>query len=175
MGDGRFAERAHSTIRRFVIVAADYGHCQCLSVYLHNPVHETIAYNICRPILTYHRQGTTKPGVKREDHAIIYTGDRPPRGIEGEDQLKLRPIRVIPKTPRDKLEKESRINYAKIYTVEHNVKVHFIGYVDPTFQHKLVADFDATWMKKRQMSPWPQGNSASNTAESSLYMGGGYK
>ncbi|KAH8746319.1 hypothetical protein F5882DRAFT_493290 [Hyaloscypha sp. PMI_1271] len=157
VGDGRFAERAHSTIRRFVIVAADYGHCQCL------------------PILTYHRQGTTKPGVKREDHAIIYTGDRPPRGIEGEDQLKLRPIRVIPKTPRDKLEKESRINYAKIYTVEHNVKVHFIGYVDPTFQHKLVADFDATWMKKRQMSPWPQGNSASNTAESSLYMGGGYK
>jgi hypothetical protein len=104
-----------------------------------------------------------KSGVKREDHAIIYTGDKPPREIQGEAELMLRPIRVIPKTPRDKLEKESRINYAKIYTVEHNVKVHFIGHVDPKFHHKLVADFDATWMKKRQMSPYPQDYLTANT------------
>jgi hypothetical protein len=133
------------------------------------PKHEPATYHIRRPILTYHRQGTTKPGVKREDHAVVYTGNKPPKEIEGEAELKLRPIRVIPKTPRDKLEKESRINYAKIYTVEHNVKVHFIGRVDPNDHHKLVADFDATWMKKRQMSPWPQDYSGSNTAE------GGYQ
>jgi len=83
--------------------------------------------------------------------------------MQGEAELPLRPIRVIPRTPRDKLEKESRINYAKIYTVEHNVKVHFIGHVDPKFHNKLVADFDATWMKKRLMIPYPQDYSTSNT------------
>jgi hypothetical protein len=91
--------------------------------------------------------------VKQDDHAIIYTGENPPREIQGEDPLTLRPIRVIPKTPRDKLEKESRINYAKIYTVEHNVKVHFIGEVAKSSQHRLIADFDAAWMKKRQINP----------------------
>jgi hypothetical protein len=113
--------------------------------------------------------------VKRDDHAIIYTGPNPPREVEGEAPLRLRPIQVIPKTPRDKLEKESRINYAKIYTVEHNVKVHFIGHVAPSSQHKLVADFDATWMKKRQMNPAPPEYPASNTVDSSQYMGRGYQ
>ena len=86
--------------------------------------------------------------------------------LEGEAELRLRPIRVIPKTPRDKLEKQSRINYAKIYTVEHNVKVLFIGHVDPKFQHRLIVDFDTTWQKKRQMNPGPQEYSSSNTADS---------
>lgn len=86
--------------------------------------------------------------------------------LEGEAELRLRPIRVIPKTPRDKLEKQSRINYAKIYTVEHNVKVHFIGEVDKQCQHRLIIDFDATWQKKRQINPYPQEYSSSNAADS---------
>jgi hypothetical protein len=86
--------------------------------------------------------------------------------LEGEAELRLRPIRVIPKTPRDKLEKQSRINYAKIYTVEHNVKVLFIGHVDPKCQHRLIVDFDATWQKKRQIDPYQQEYSASNAADS---------
>jgi hypothetical protein len=72
--------------------------------------------------------------------------------LEGEAELRLRPIRVIPKTPRDKLEEQSRINYAKIYTVEHNVKVHFTGQVDKQDENRLIVDFDATWQKKRQIS-----------------------
>jgi hypothetical protein len=102
-----------------------------------------------RPILTYGRQATTKSGVKSEDHAIIYTGVKPPREIDGEEKLRLHPIQVIPRTPRDKLEKESRINYRKIYTVEHNVKVYFMGHVAPSSQDHLYTDFDTTWMKGR--------------------------
>ncbi|PMD13138.1 hypothetical protein NA56DRAFT_651954 [Hyaloscypha hepaticicola] len=30
-GDGRSTKRVHSSIRRFVVVAADFGHCQCQS------------------------------------------------------------------------------------------------------------------------------------------------
>jgi hypothetical protein len=102
-----------------------------------------------RPIHTYHGLATMKHGVKREDHAIIYTGDKRPKKIKGE-KLQLHPIQVIPRTPRDKLEEESRINYAKIYTVEHNVKVLFIGRVAPSSQYHLHNDFDATWMNMKR-------------------------
>lgn len=173
VGDQKLGQRAHSSIRRFVIVATDDGHSQCLLVNISRPISYLGTINARRPILTYQRQATTKWGVKPDDHAIIYTGSSAPREIEGEAPLKLRSIRVLPNTPRDKLEKESRINYAKIYTVEHNVKVHFIGHVDPKFQHKFVTDFDATWMKKRQMSPVPQDYS-SYTVNKSQYKNGRY-
>jgi hypothetical protein len=105
--------------------------------------------NIRSPILTYHRQGTIKGSVGREDHAVIYTGPHPPILSKGEPPLLLRSVRVIPKTPRDKLEKESRINYGKISTVEHNVKAHFIGQIADSSHHSFISDFDATWFKKR--------------------------
>ena len=84
-----------------------------------------------------------KGGVDHADHAVIYTGLHPPKLVEGEPPLLLRPVRVIPKTPRDKLEKESHINYGKIYTVEHYVKVHFTGQIADSDHYKFVADSDA--------------------------------
>jgi len=97
-------------------------------------------------------QATTKRGVKAEDHAIIWTReharDQPPKEIPREAKLPLRPVEVLPRTPRDKLEKESRLNYAKIYTIEHNVKVVFIGDVAISSQHNFVADHDATWARR---------------------------
>lgn len=104
-----------------------------------------------RPILTYGRQGTGKWGVNPEDHAIIYTGDRPPQQLNGEATLKKAPIKMISKNPRHKLEPASRINYAKIYTVEHNVKVCFIGWIAEESVRRLMTDFDATWNNKRQL------------------------
>lgn len=63
-----------------------------------------------------------------------------------------RPIQVTPKSPRDKLDPMSRINYAKIYTVEHNVKVCFIGQIAPSSEKQLMEDFDNTWNKKRRFN-----------------------
>jgi hypothetical protein len=105
--------------------------------------------------LTYQHKATTKQGVKREDHAIIYTGKIAPNELKGEARLVLRPVQVVPKTPRDKLETASRINYAKIYTVEHNVKVLFIGHIAPASEHTFVTDFDRIWRKKMQINPTP--------------------
>jgi len=36
-------------------------------------------------------------------------------------------VRVESEGAREKLALESRVNYSKVYTVEHNVKVCFIG------------------------------------------------
>lgn len=82
--------------------------------------------------MTYSRQATSKSGVKPQDHAIIYTesknnkGEKPTEAT-GEVKLLNEPIRMNPRTSRDQLDRSSRLNYAKIYTVEYNVKVCFIG------------------------------------------------
>jgi hypothetical protein len=74
--------------------------------------------------LTYSGQGVNKRGARAEDHAIIYSGKKPValRG-EKEKGLSMRSIRVSPESPRHKLDDTSRLNYAKPYTVEYNVKV----------------------------------------------------
>ncbi|PVH71178.1 hypothetical protein DL98DRAFT_435672, partial [Cadophora sp. DSE1049] len=127
--EGKYkGQETYETIRRFVIAAGDDGHCQCL------------------PILTYGGQGTLKTGVKAKDHAIIYTGT--PAIFKGE-KLELDPIKMDPNSSRDKLDQASRINYAKIYTVEHNVKVHFIGKLEKSSRRKFMTDFDLVWSRKR--------------------------
>ncbi|KAF8860706.1 hypothetical protein BDZ45DRAFT_672419 [Acephala macrosclerotiorum] len=134
---GRHGEEVYSSVRRFVIVATDFGHSQCL------------------PILTYKHQATTKGGVKHESHAIIYTGPDPPLPLRGESLI-LQPVQMVGKTHRDVLLPESRINYAKIYTVEHNVKVFFIGWIAEWSQRRLLTDFDEVWSNKLHMTCEPK-------------------
>jgi hypothetical protein len=97
------------------------------------------------PILTYGGQGTKKSGVKPEHHAIIYTGDKPPTELPGEKRLSNRPIRVVGDTPRDKLFKESRVNYSKVYTIEHDVKVCSVGKIHSDDRAQFFLDFENSW------------------------------
>ncbi|TGO62523.1 hypothetical protein BCON_0019g00590 [Botryotinia convoluta] len=84
-----------------------------------------------RPIMSYEGRATSKSGVHPEEHAIIYTTPEP-RLVNNEDgsKMKFDPVKMIPDSSRHALDAASRINYAKIYTVEYNVKVWFIGHVD---------------------------------------------
>jgi hypothetical protein len=54
-------------------------------------------------------------------------------------------IRVSPKEKKAKMDPKSRLNYAKIYTIEHNVKVKPYGVVHHHFIHLLVHTFNAQW------------------------------
>jgi hypothetical protein len=96
-------------------------------------------------------------GINRDDHAIIYSGETAPRPLPGEPKFLKSPIRIIPKAPGEKVPKESRINYAKIYTVEHNVKVKFIGHIAPASKKILMSDFDATWRGETNFVLSPSG------------------
>jgi hypothetical protein len=100
------------------------------------------------PILTYGRQGTNKRGVKAEDHAIIYTGEIEPAPLLGETGIHHRSVRVDTKDSRGKLEPESRVNYSKVYTVEHNVKVCFIGKIHEASVATFFTDFDLTFSRR---------------------------
>lgn len=102
------------------------------------------------PILTYGRQGVTKPRVKKSEHAVIHTGkDVPPtlpreRAGRGEDPL-LSPIRVDPDDIAEKLDPLSRVDFGKAYCIEHNVKVRSFGKVNAASIATLSYQFRRVW------------------------------
>lgn len=85
--------------------------------------------NIHRPILTYGGKACKKKGIKAEKHGIIYERGHKARLLDREPKLGFAPVRVEMKEEGEKLSKESRVNYSKLVTVEHNIKVFFIGSV----------------------------------------------
>jgi hypothetical protein len=92
--------------------------------------------------LTYGSQGTNKPGVKAEYHAMIYTSRAVPSPLWGE-QLVKRAVRMELSSPEEKLDPTSRVNYAKVYTIEHNVRVCFIGKIHADSRATFETDFKA--------------------------------
>lgn len=75
-----------------------------------------------------------------------------PEELKGESKLSKKAIRVAPLGRRDVLDPASRLNYAKIYTVEYNVKVCFIGEIHKTSVKYFVRDYNA------QHQPLPEDN-----------------
>ncbi|KAI0127840.1 hypothetical protein BJ170DRAFT_683667 [Xylariales sp. AK1849] len=98
----------YTGVRRFVVVGTDGGN------------------SICVPILTYGRRGCKK-GAKPEKHGIIYSPPHKPTMVPGEPPLGVLPVRLFIYTEGEKLAIQSRVNYSKHVTIEHNVKVLFIG------------------------------------------------
>lgn len=117
--------------------------------YIFCPILDAIA-DRARPILTYKHKGVGKAGVKKSEHAIIYTGkDAPPahrseHARRGEDGL-LTSIRVDPDDPAEKLDPWSRVDFAKVYCIEHNVKVRSLGKVNDSSMATLQYQFQAVW------------------------------
>ena len=79
-------------------------------------------------ISTYGDRGTAKSLVEQSEHAIIYTGDKAPTKLPEEKNLTKDPMQVVP-VGGHHLEDLSRVNFAKQYPVEHNVKVLEVGRV----------------------------------------------
>jgi hypothetical protein len=87
---------------------------------------------IFRPIVTYNRQGVAKHGVIKSNHCIAFTSkseplpdpqEAPRRGESG----MLPGIRIRPKRRKEKLDAKARIDFSRMYTVEHSVKVYDFG------------------------------------------------
>jgi len=105
-------------------------------------------------IMSYGGQGTTKPGVHAHEHAVVYTTDTP-EYLSNEMPLEKAPIKIRPYTSQHKLDRASRLNYAKLYTIEYNVKVWFIGEVDRGSTWKLMSTYDQVHppLSKRYSDP----------------------
>ncbi|KAJ5595259.1 uncharacterized protein N7459_001467, partial [Penicillium hispanicum] len=106
---GKYQEPIYSSIRRMVVVKEQKGCCWCI------------------PITTYSGQGVAKPGVDRSKHAIIYMRGAHPVTRPSEPKMTKEPLEVEPAKGDQKLDPMSRLNFGKVYTVEHNVKVLPVG------------------------------------------------
>ena len=90
-----------------------------------------VSSNLClfeafSPVHTYSRLGVAKASVDPSKHAIIYIkGTRPAYG-PNEPKMTKDPLEVTPE-PYQKLHMMSRLNFGKIYTVEHNQRVLPVG------------------------------------------------
>jgi hypothetical protein len=73
---------------------------------------------------------------------MIYIGQEVPSPLPGE-QLVKRAVRMEPSSPEEKLDPKSRVNYAKVYTIEHNIRVCFIGKIHPDSRATFETDFKA--------------------------------
>jgi len=80
--------------------------------------------------------------VGKEFFGIIYTTTNPPNPLEGEEEMNKTPICLNAKHPADSLHESSRINYSKLYRVDHNVRVRDLGLVDINCIQKLVGYFE---------------------------------
>ncbi|KAF4994050.1 hypothetical protein FGRMN_6084 [Fusarium graminum] len=117
--------------RRFIVVANDLGHCTCI------------------PISTYGRKGCKKSGVKAEQHGIVAeSSNQNPSPLHNEPTLGFPPVRVHIYEPGERISPESRVNYAKLTTVEHNVKVLFIGRVVNSDYDIVTHAVNSSWAKK---------------------------
>lgn len=130
-----YGEEFYVTFRRFIIVANDQGHATCV------------------PIYTYLQQGCTKPGIKPEKHGIIHEVGTEARLLPNEGSLGVRPIRLqidhLVSMSGEKLHMASRVNYSKLTTIEHNVKVFFLGsIVQPDFDNIVRPAINKCWEQK---------------------------
>jgi hypothetical protein len=127
-------EMVHAKVRWFVIIREGFRDCCAL------------------PIATYGGQGVAKPGVVKSEHAIIYTGSNVPSPSmaelvvqANEELMRPEPIKVDPDSRIDRLDPMSRINFAAISTVQHNVKVKNMGMVNRNSIATLHQHFRNVW------------------------------
>jgi hypothetical protein len=83
-------------------------------------------------IYTYGEQGVLKPGLSTNDrkaHTVIHMTGAQPTGLQDGHLMNKEPIAVEPASPDQKLNKWSRLDFRRVHTVEHNVKVKNIGRV----------------------------------------------
>ncbi|KAF2469455.1 uncharacterized protein BDR25DRAFT_394411 [Lindgomyces ingoldianus] len=135
---------------------------------------DVLLFPLTLSIQTYRGRGVPENKVKK-DHAIMYTGDVAPLPLPSEEprgawELPMGdPIRVIGKNQWGRMDPMSRVNFLKVYTVEHNVKIDDFGYVDRNDEWKLITQFNSHWnigpLSHQVSQPDPSLSNSSETAQ----------
>ncbi|KAI0876581.1 hypothetical protein GGS24DRAFT_513472 [Hypoxylon argillaceum] len=109
-------------------------------------------HSTCVPILTYDRRGCGKRGVKPSKHGIIFAVGQKPRLLRDEPELGFAPVPLEMYAEGETLAKESRVNYSKLVTIEHNVKVFFIGRIPYSHFNRVQDAVNKCWDDKMHKS-----------------------
>lgn len=98
-------------IRRYVVIRPKPSHCMCL------------------PIRTYSGKATSQEGTQAQEHAAVIPIGGHIQFHPEEEHLKRSPIQLKLEDPHLSIDPMSRINFARVYTVEYNLKVRNVGRV----------------------------------------------
>jgi hypothetical protein len=162
-----FGERVYSKIRRFVVIKEGTRDCQCLA------------------LSTFGGLGTKKPGLKQSDYAAVYEAGR-----EGNHEGRRRGRRAptFPEEPglkkalaifleaKETIHRMSRINFKKVYTVEHNVKAKKIGRIVDDDLNRFKLYFRQSYLNDEasETSAGREPESSSARESTNFYMDSGY-
>jgi len=113
--------RIFSETRRFVVVRSGQGHA------------------LCCPIQTYQKRGTTKSRINVENHAIVYAAGSEPKLLPEEESLAMGSFQIVMEDKSVTIDQSSRLNFGKVYTVEHNIKVRNVGKINKESLPRLKA------------------------------------
>ena len=69
---------------------------------------------------------------------MLFTGDVAPPKLSNETKMNKEPIQMIPVDQTEKLDPKSRVDLAKTFPVEHNVKVKNVGMISSHHLKRLV-------------------------------------
>jgi hypothetical protein len=96
--------------------------------------------------------GSSKRAVLDSNYSFVYTDNKPFIDEKKyQDVYDLQPIKVIPLSPRHKLDSPSQIDYSHPYRIDYGVKVCFIGYLDAGAGRQLVTNW--SWVHTHTTSP----------------------
>jgi hypothetical protein len=113
--------RIFSETRRFVVVRSGHG------------------YALCCPIQTYQKRGTTKSRINVENHAIVYAAGSEPKLLPEEELPGMGSFPIVMEDKSVTVDQSSRLNFGKVYTVEHNIKVRNVGKINKESLSRLRA------------------------------------
>lgn len=105
-----------------------------------------------RAVTTYNGQGLEKSGIRSDEHALIYSTKDPTPELPVLSKKANDPIAVRLNSAKDKLERGSCVNYAKIYNVEHNVKVYFLGSLTDSARKRVLLAVNDAWQRNTSSS-----------------------
>ncbi|KAF2823140.1 hypothetical protein CC86DRAFT_263080, partial [Ophiobolus disseminans] len=116
----RHNEFVHTQIRRFIVVKRRRDFCCTV------------------PLFTYGEQGTKKPGVAPQEHAIANSYGKTPQLLPGEEKLIKHAICIVMNEGERPLSTATRISFGIQHPVQYDVKVKDLGYVHPDWMQTLI-------------------------------------
>lgn len=128
---------------------AAYGQRVVAKVRIFVVIRTSDKYSTCVPIHTYSGRGDKKPGINCKEHCVVYTGSKPPINREASRES-LPPIRVDPDDRQALLDDASLINFGRLCTVEHNIKVKAFGIVNRSDIETLFRSFKRVYFSPPQ-------------------------
>ncbi|KAG4429996.1 hypothetical protein IFR05_014521 [Cadophora sp. M221] len=135
VGYGQFS---YSKVRRFVVIRKRLHSCLCLAIH------------------TYGGQGALKSDVRSQDHAVVYSSrEAEPKPLPYEN-ITTGGFAVVLEEPGETIAPMSRIDFGKIYTVEHNLKILRVGRVHPGHLPRLEEVFIEALIGPRVKSQGPE-------------------